>query len=73
MRRQRVIVILVARVCVYVSVFDGPNQPPADSELSYHNCSLVLRVHLDWDRQIVASIELRLYVQIIYNEGYMYK
>ena len=37
------------------------NQPPVDSKLSNHNCSLALRVHLDWDRQFAASIEFRLY------------
>ena len=41
-------------------VFDRANQPPADSELSYHNRSLALRVHLDWDRQFAVSIEFRL-------------
>ena len=48
-------------MCVCVCVFRGVNQPPADSELSYHYCSLALMVHLDWDYQFAASIEFRLY------------
>ena len=44
--------------CVCVCVWGGE---PADSELSYHNCSLALRVHLDWDHQSAVSIEFRLY------------
>ena len=47
-------------VCVCVCVW-GVNQPSADSGLSYHYCSLALRVHLDWDCQFAASIEFRLY------------
>ena len=47
--------------CVCVRVFRGVNQPPANSGLSYHYCSLALRVHLDWDCQFAASIEFRLY------------
>ena len=44
-----------------VCVFDGANQPLADSELNYQNCSLALRVHFNWDRRFAASIEFRLY------------
>ena len=46
---------------VCVCVFRGVNQPPADSGLSYHNRSLALRVHLNWNCQFAASIEFRLY------------
>ena len=53
-----VVSVCVCLVCVCVW---GMNQPPADSELSYQNRSLALRVHLACDRQFAASIEFKLY------------
>ena len=53
--------VIVVSVCVCVCVFDGVNQPLADSELSYHNRILALRVHLNRDCRFATSIEFTLY------------
>ena len=45
-------------VCIYVCMHVCAW---GDSGLSYHYRGLVLRVHLDWDRQFAARIEFRLY------------